>query len=588
MDCLDDFDLNLGKNLEAFASSENRNELLPSRAVHPLNEYTQQRLPTRLVAGSFFPAYVANILNPGHMYIQLGDEEQALSNMNHALENFYTDSESRAFVMKEVHIISGSIGVAQWPLDMHWYRIKVMSLFLDDSVKVFFVDYGTMDIISKTLLRYIRADFISFPAQAMKASLAYVKPPRGFNTWSRTATDRVLELTLDESVKAKVEDIVDDVLSVILCNQNGIYINGVLLDENLAQSTSVNGNFPNPVEFSDMASASNDTVCELKPAISSLSVEAGQCLSSINQTSQNLYEEPSSCMSKPYDIASTSATPPIRCPKLQIAETGPSLHETPNTLNEAANNFSSSSPSNNSIEVFDDDTDAFFEEFYQKVSLVTKRYVKRIKTDDGYVFHILIYKTEPYVSYGDISHLIWSNKDAEFLQQRLQNSGLFLANVLIWEDENENMFNQIKRFYIKGLKIWNYRTCLLIFSLTNLVEILNIFGHPSIELRAKIIRELSSFNHNHPTWKELSEVEFPDKEEEFVDNTDDDKLNRLCLFDLKIMKQNINIRCQRLQLQQSGSPESKSDEEQKLQLLHEKILKRMEEIEHICSTFSGG
>ncbi|GBO01523.1 Tudor domain-containing protein 5, partial [Araneus ventricosus] len=287
MDCLDDFAINLGEKLETFPSSERIGNylLLPAKAVCPLNQYTEQRLPTRLVAGSFFPAYVANILNPGHMYIQLGDEEQALSDMNHVLEKFYTDSESRTFVMKDVHILPGSIGVAQWPLDMHWYRIKVMSLLSDDSVKVFFVDYGTMDIISKTLLRYIREDFISFPAQAMKASLAYVKPPRGFNTWSRRATDRILELTLDECVKAKVEDIVDDVLSVILYNQNDIYINGVLLDENLAQSTSVGGNYPEPVNLSDMASASNNPICDLPPAISSPSAEAGKPLSSISQVS---------------------------------------------------------------------------------------------------------------------------------------------------------------------------------------------------------------------------------------------------------------------------------------------------------------
>ncbi|GBN47869.1 hypothetical protein AVEN_133059-1, partial [Araneus ventricosus] len=271
----------------------------------------------------------------------------------------------------------------------------------------------------------------------------------------------------------------------------------------------------------------------------------------------------------------------------QIAKIGPSLHKTSSLPNEAAADFSSPSPSSNSSEVFDDDADAFFEEFYQKVSLVTKRYVKRIKTGDGYVFHILIYESEPYVSCGDISHLIWSNKDAEFLQQRLQNSGSFLTNVLILEDENENMFDQLKRFHVKGLKVLNDRNCLLIFSLNNLVEILNIFGHPSVELRTKIIHELSAFNPNHPMWKELSEVEFPDKEEEFVDRTDDDKLNRLCLYDLKVMRENIYIRCQRLQLQQSWSPESASDEERKLQLLHEKIEKRMKEIEHISSTFSG-
>ncbi|XP_055949069.1 tudor domain-containing protein 5-like isoform X1 [Argiope bruennichi] len=595
MDCLDDFDLSRSKNPEARRSSEKMKnypiEFFPPKAVSPLSQYNQQRLPAQLVLGSFFPAYVATILNPSHMYIQLGDVEQALSDMNHSLEKFYSDPESRVFMMKNVHILPGSIGVAQWPLDMHWYRIKVMSLETNESVKVFFVDYGTVDIISKTLLRYIREDFFNFPAQAMKASLAYVKSPRGFNIWSQKATERILELSLDESVRAKVEDIEDDVLSVILYSKHNIYINGALLDENLAQSTSVDSNYPELEDVSRAVSFDcNKSLCELPAATSSPSAKAKQSVISTSQASQSFYENPSIDeslqpvnFSKSFEVDSTSTTAPITYPKPQIAETELFLNKTSNLPIYDDTNSNNSSPSNSSNEIFDDDDDAFFEEFCQKVSLVTKRYAKRIKTCDGYVFHILIYKSKPFVSCGDISHLIWSNKDSDFLQQRLENSGSFQSNVLLWKDENVDMFNQLKRFHVKGFKVVNDRTCLLIFYLNDLIKILNTFGHPSIELRKKIIHEYSAFNPDHPMWQELSGFEFSDSEEEFFHETEEDKLNRLCLNDLQVMKQNIRIR---LQLQQTGSPENVLYEKQKLHLLHEKIVMRMKEIQLICSNFS--
>lgn len=38
--------------------------------------------------------------------------------------------------MKDVHIAAGSIGVALWPADIHWYRIKILAVTSPETVRV--------------------------------------------------------------------------------------------------------------------------------------------------------------------------------------------------------------------------------------------------------------------------------------------------------------------------------------------------------------------------------------------------------------------------------------------------------------------
>ncbi|CAL1297493.1 unnamed protein product [Larinioides sclopetarius] len=215
---------------------------LPSGFVSPFQQFTQQTLHPEMDLNQFFPVYVSSVITPGHIYIQLKGEDtsEALIKKYQDLEQFYS-SQSKSYMMKDDHIAAGSVGVALWPVDMHWYRIRIMSVASPDKVRVFYVDYGTIETIPKTLLRYIRKEFFNLPTQAIKASLAYVKPSLGGNTWNPKAKLRILELCTDIIVMTKIHDIEDGLLSVVLCDTNGeedVFINDILLDEGLACSSS--------------------------------------------------------------------------------------------------------------------------------------------------------------------------------------------------------------------------------------------------------------------------------------------------------------------------------------------------------------
>ncbi|GBM28306.1 Tudor domain-containing protein 5 [Araneus ventricosus] len=602
-------------------------EPLPSSVVSPFKQFTQQTLPPEMDLRQFFPVYVSSVINPEHIYIQLQGEDtsEALIKKYQDLEKFYS-SQSKSYLMKDVHIAAGSIGVALWPADMLWYRIRIMSVTSPETVRVFYVDYGTIEVIPKTLLRYIREEFFDFPTQAIKASLAYVKPPLGDNAWNPKAKSRILKLCTDITVMAKIHDIEQDgLLSVVLCDTNGeedVYINDVLLKEHLACTYSESDsnsqcrtpqcvpeippptlpapkvpstNTADPTQVFGMLLQAYSSLAANKAsptAAASLPIDPAVITAALAQAAQSFSQNTStSCVdfSSLFQAPSTFAPSPIPCPK----PSGPPPADDdwqfpPTSLDFAGETASRSSytPPSEDSEVFDDVDDAFFDEFYQKVSLVTKRYVKRIRTGDGYMFHILIYETKPFVSCGDICSLIWSNKDSDYLLQRLQNQETVLTNTLIWESQNEDMFDQLRRFHVKGFKELNDQTCILVYPLNALVKILNVFGHPSAELRSRILNESSSFNPKHPMWMELSEVEIPDGEEEFAGKTDDDKLNRLCLYDLQTMRQGIRIRRQNLELRRSKSPDDVPDEEEKLRLLYNKVIGRIKEIKQICSNFA--
>lgn len=546
---------------------------LPPNAASPYSEYTQLALPEDLDLNSFFPVYVCSVINPWHMYIQLKGKDccDAMVKLYNVMEAFYMGPESKQYQIKTDHIKSGIICMALWPIDHHWYRAKVLSVPAQNKAKVFYVDYGTIQIIPQTMLRYIRKDFVDLPTQAIKACLAFVYPLSNKNLWSPRTKERILQLSQNIPLMAKVENIIDGMLSVVLCDTNGdtdIFINDILLNEGLARAepfvpaspSAPAPQPPNPEQiFNLFLQACNAYVAKINS-------------NSAWQANQNLLLNPSTIYSDFLASFQNSVQLPNFCPLI------PSSLESTSTSSRCASPIS-----NYCCDVFDDDANIIFDEFCQKVSTVTKRYVKRITTGDAYMFHILIHNSKPYVSSGDISSLIWSNKEFDYLQQRLQNIESNLDSIALTEDDNALMFEQFERFHVKGWKKMNNKFCLIVYPLSSVIHILNIFGHPSAELRKKILNEIEVFNPLLPKWQELSEIEIPEKEEESYGGTDDDQLNRLCLYDLLAMKEGIRIR--RLKLKSTFNLQSMSDEEEKLSQLYKRVVERINEIKHICSNF---
>ena len=55
-------------------------------------------------------------------------------------------------------------------------------------VQVFFVDYGTVDTVETSKLRYLHENFAEHPAMCMRAKLSNIQP-NGGEAWSESANN---------------------------------------------------------------------------------------------------------------------------------------------------------------------------------------------------------------------------------------------------------------------------------------------------------------------------------------------------------------------------------------------------------------
>ncbi|KFM70464.1 hypothetical protein X975_25804, partial [Stegodyphus mimosarum] len=115
------------------------------------------------------------------------------------------------------------------------------------------------------------------------------------------------------------------------------------------------------------------------------------------------------------------------------------------------------------------------------------------------------------------------------------------------------------------------------------MDILNIFGHPSVCVRETLKNEINSFNFMDPIWKEYSDADVCKCSESQV-FVGEDKLNRLCLYDLKAMR--IGLSCKRSKVNASLGKVGSSDELRRIEHLQNIIEKKMEKIEKICASYS--
>ncbi|XP_035219459.1 uncharacterized protein LOC118192573 isoform X2 [Stegodyphus dumicola] len=616
-------------------------EALPSDAASPDSKFVLHQLPSDFDYSKYMPVYTSSIFSPDLIYLQIQgtDTTDALSILSEELDSFYRGSLSNSYKMKNAHIKVGAACAALWPGDNHWYRAKIMSIPSMEMVQLFYVDYGTKEVVPVSLLRYIRQKHMKLPAQALKSQLAFLKPKE--ENWNLAVKRRLLSLCQDVSLMAKIEErSIDGTLSVILCDTNGeqdIYINDILLKEGFAENKSalypqlggqaayginippfqaegaqhfqrspyaVVGSPPSTVNDVALSLLQKLTLCYAQnPQLKQQHIQSGFLNPFFNLPSSTMLGNPSPVMNPL--LASTGLvglsplTPPYtpsaylvnmsEYPSPPSAELNrqPVKPKFPSSKEMKETKKPSLDDSEN--DVFDDVDDERFQEFYEKVlSPVRKRLVKRINFGNGYVMHIIVWNSLPYVSSGDISALIWYNKEADYLFRRLQLKEITFPVVDIFEEGNEELFNQLKRYNVKGIqKVTSSKSCVHLYPLSCVIKILNMFGHPSATLRVRIVDEISSFNLSDPIWQEFSESEANENEEVEVPETDDDKISRLCLFDLLAMKE--GIRCRRLKMvNKLNGPENYQcvEEIEKLEQLHEKVLERIQEIKEVCELFS--
>ncbi|NWW87646.1 TDRD5 protein, partial [Rhynochetos jubatus] len=176
--------------------------------------------------------FVEFIVSPSQFYIHICSQETSdkLRDMMIEMRHCYSNKlVSDRYIMPESSVQPGQLCCvtdSKW-----WYRVIIHRVIDGREVEVFYPDYGNLEIVRKSSLRFLKWCYLKLPAQAIPCSLAWVKPVEG--TWSNAATLLFKKLCVSKLLVGIVDEYVNGILHLFLCDtstKEDIYFHCVLGD----------------------------------------------------------------------------------------------------------------------------------------------------------------------------------------------------------------------------------------------------------------------------------------------------------------------------------------------------------------------
>ncbi|XP_062987641.1 tudor domain-containing protein 1 [Elgaria multicarinata webbii] len=153
-----------------------------------------------LSIGDAFLGMVAHIETPGDFFCQQMGNGGKLSDLHVSLREYCEKITSTPDFCPAI----GEMCCAQFTEDNQWYRASVLSYVSEKTTLIGYVDYGNFEVLQLSKLRPIIPKLVELPVQAIKCTLAGVKPISG--TWSTEATSVMKQLMQNKVVTIKVMD----------------------------------------------------------------------------------------------------------------------------------------------------------------------------------------------------------------------------------------------------------------------------------------------------------------------------------------------------------------------------------------------
>ncbi|XP_009992975.1 PREDICTED: tudor domain-containing protein 5 [Chaetura pelagica] len=206
---------------------------IPLDAVQDRSLCSLPPLERRCLVGVF----VEFVVSPSQFYVRICSRENSdqLQDMMVEMRHCYSNKlVSDRYIMPESSIQPGQlccVTVLKW-----WYRVIIHRVVSDQEVEVFYPDYGNLDIVRKSCLRFLKWCYLKLPAQAIPCSLAWVKPVEG--TWSSAATLLFKKLCNSKLLVGIVDEYVNGILHLFLCDtstKEDVYFHSVLRDGGCAE-----------------------------------------------------------------------------------------------------------------------------------------------------------------------------------------------------------------------------------------------------------------------------------------------------------------------------------------------------------------
>nr|XP_045603306.1 uncharacterized protein LOC123761363 isoform X2 [Procambarus clarkii] len=191
-------------NTSIFPHISNQGEPLscPMHVAGVHDSYKTLEEKSLLLVGQMVDLVVGEVYSPSRFWVihKGRNTSQALNSLMDCMFEFYSSRLGERYVIPEEKVTIRAPVIALHEEDMNFYRAFIVSLEDLRTVKLFFVDYGTVCQCDYSCLRLVHKKFFTLPAQAMKAVLSDVIPSHGRKSWGREASQRFLELVQNKAV----------------------------------------------------------------------------------------------------------------------------------------------------------------------------------------------------------------------------------------------------------------------------------------------------------------------------------------------------------------------------------------------------
>ncbi|XP_056350433.1 tudor domain-containing protein 1 isoform X1 [Oenanthe melanoleuca] len=201
--------------------------------------------------GDEFSGVVSHIQNPDTFFCQRMQSACELAELEASLNEYCNKLPSSS----SFRPAAGNMCCAQFTEDNLWYRAAVRAYASEDTVLVDYMDYGNSDSLPLTRLRPIIPSLMDLPAQAIRCSLAGVKPP-----WTSEIISYMKKLVKDKVLTVKVVNKESSRSVVELTDTSGtpaVNISSLLIEEGCA-AEELSMVLPTP-RGSDVEQAKEDT-----------------------------------------------------------------------------------------------------------------------------------------------------------------------------------------------------------------------------------------------------------------------------------------------------------------------------------------
>ncbi|XP_058811409.1 uncharacterized protein LOC131676312 [Topomyia yanbarensis] len=169
------------------------------KALHKTKIRAELELPKVGSDLMLIPTYIANV-DEFYAHIPLLELSEALIGMQNNLNDPKYVREFKE-LNHEPHF--HELVFARYSADGLWYRAEVLEFYHSDQISVFYVDYGNIDVVDISQLRYWDDRFDYLPFQAVHCRVANIRPIRSNHI---EAIEQLRNAILDKGVRVRILD----------------------------------------------------------------------------------------------------------------------------------------------------------------------------------------------------------------------------------------------------------------------------------------------------------------------------------------------------------------------------------------------